>query len=375
MAKLSSTLKRKPRVLFVSADTYGCGFYRCFMPGYFLQEQNLCETRISGLGGEVENEHIDWADVIIFQRIFAFKNTAWHYATLQGKRILTENDDLYSHVPAGSMAKRHFPKEVVNGIHQTMRMSDGITVTTDKLKEAYGNWGVEATVVPNALDMRIDHFYPNPMQTKGKIIIGYHGSATHTVDFSATVAAMDTVMQKYPFLRIHALGFLPEQIVKKYPLRITIRPWVTLHKFFNEIRALQTYIGIAPIDDCQFNHAKSNLKLIEYATIRTPWIASKVGPYIKITEESGGGLLVKNKYKDWLRAFEKMINMPHSQRQEMGLKARKYVEKNFDITKVATLWFETIQKAMNKPINQKRVKAFENIMFNRRATSTFKQIV
>lgn len=345
------------------------------MPGYFLQEQGLCDTRISGLGGSVEHDHIEWADILIFQRICEPKNEAWHYATEKGKRIISENDDYYEKVPAGSRAKSFFPASVLKGINNTLRLSDRLTVTTQKLADVYGKHGIPVDVIPNALDMRIDHWYPSVLKNIGTVVIGYQGSATHSVDFNAAIQALDDIMERYPFVRVHALGWFPPKFLDKYPTRTLLKGWQPLHTYFNAIRDLGTHVGLAPIDDIEFNHAKSNLKCIEYATIRTPWIASKVGPYINITNKSGGGLLVKNKYSSWYKALEKMVTMSHSQRQEMGEKGRAYVEQHYDIKKIAKLWEKAILKTLDIPVNPKRIKLFANMMSNRKKDLTFKQIV
>ncbi|MCK5640142.1 MAG: hypothetical protein KAJ19_05075 [Gammaproteobacteria bacterium] len=364
-----------PRVLFVSADNGGCGFYRCFTPAYFLQEQKLCDTRIAGNGGEVAVEHVEWADLIVFQRICEPRNTAWHCATVLNKPIISENDDLYEKVPTGSTAKRFFPQHVLKGLNRSMDISDALTVTTKYLAKIYGRYGNPVYVIPNALDMRIDHWYPGLIKNRGHIVIGYHGSATHTVDFAATLSALDAIMKKHPHVIIRALGYFPDSIRKKYPNRITVRGWQPLHNYFNAIRQLNIHIGIAPIDDIPFNHAKSNLKCMEYGTIRVPWVASKVGPYIEITEKSKGGLLVKNKHRDWEKALDKMVTMPHNQRQEMGERGRKYVEKHYHAEKAAKLWYKAIIKTINGKRNNKRKKLFENIKLSKENSLKFSQVV
>jgi glycosyltransferase involved in cell wall biosynthesis len=375
VGQTTNPLNRKPNVLFVSADSGGCGFYRCFTPAYFLQEQGYCNTRISGLGGAVEFNHIDWADILIFQRIAEPKNAAWHYAAIKDKHLIVENDDLYESVPSKSPAKKFFPRHIINGLHYAMNIADRLTVTTNNLKEKYSRFGLPVNVIQNALDMRIDNYYPSTIKTNGRIVIGYQGSATHNVDFAAAAGAIDSIMQKHPHVVIEALGFFPEQLKKKYPNRIYIRGWQPLHNYFNAIRQLGAHIGIAPIDDIPFNHAKSNLKLVEFGTIRIPWVASKVEPYIKITEKSGGGILVKNRHKDWERALDKLINMTNPERQDMGDKGRKYVEKHHSAEKVAELWYNAIIMTLNGKTNPKRKKLFEKITFNKAQKLQFTQIV
>jgi len=367
-------MDRPLRVLHVSADTFGCGFYRCFMPSYFMMEQGLCETRISGSGGATKREHIEWADVVVFQRIMEPINDAWAAAHFLGKKIVAENDDWYEKVPGKSVAKRHFPNKILAGINKSMSIADGLTVTTDTLKKAYGKFGVPVYVIPNAMDTMVDYQYPYRLPHQS-FVIGYHGSATHSVDFVGARDAIIDIMKEYPHVRIHALGYFHQDIINKFPDRVIVRPWVNLSEFFNEIRMLNAHVGLAPIDDIPFNHAKSNLKCIEYGLIRRPWIASKVGPYVDITKKSGGGLLVKNKYRDWYRALKTVIEMHPNSLEEMGLKARKYVEVNYNIRIIAEMWYNALLRVHNEPANPRRAQAFRKVMMTINEEVKFNQIV
>lgn len=367
-------MDRPLRVLHVSADTFGCGFYRCFMPSYFMMEQGYCETRISGSGGATEKEHVEWCDVVVFQRIMEPINDAWAVATMLGKKIVAENDDWYEKVPSGSIAKGHFPRKTVAGINRAMHLADAITVTTDTLKKAYGDLGVPVHVVPNAMECEIDHVYPHRWP-KDKFIIGYHGSATHSVDFAGASCALKQIMKEFPFVEVQAIGYFPQDIIDAFPDRVVVRPWVLLNQFYNEIRRLGAHMAIAPIDDCEFNHAKSNLKCLEYGLIRTPWIASRVGPYIDITNRSGGGLLVKNKYLTWYKALRNMITRPPVDLMEMGNNARAYIEKDYNIRIIAEKWYNVFLEVYNKSANPRRVRAFKNVMMTVEDSIKFNQIV
>jgi hypothetical protein len=301
------------------------------MPGYYLAAEELFEVKMGGADGGCNPKEIQWADIIVTQRTISADTPVFQMATELDKRVVIENDDLYKRIPTGSHARQFFPSDVVKGVYSAMKHADALTVTTKPLQDEYGQIGPKCFIVPNALDLQIDHNYPAE-NTDGSITIGYHGSATHSVDFAKLTA--------------------------KYPGRISIEGWAPLNQFYNAIRRLGAQFMIAPISENAFNAAKSNLKIIEYGLIRTPYIASKFGPYIDFTNKSGGGLLAKNRHKDWKSAFNRMLNIGPEERKAMGERGRAHVEKHFDIRKVVHKWIEVVEHVLSRPANPKRVKLY-----------------
>jgi hypothetical protein len=53
-------------------------------------------------------------------------------------------------------------------------------------------------------------------------------------------------------------------------------------------------IGIAPLSDTPFNHAKSDIKAMEYSSAGIPWIASPMTAYSELVGDWGAGRLAKN---------------------------------------------------------------------------------
>lgn len=348
---------RPARILFISADKAGCGFYRCFMPSYFIAEQRLFDSRMGGKDGGCNPRDIEWADIIVTQRTMSADTPVFQMATEMGKRVVIENDDLYKKIPTGSHARKFFPLEVVKGCYEAMAHADALTVTTQPLKDEYEKTGPKCFVIPNALDTEVDHNY-QPIGKGGKIRIGYHGSATHSVDFEPVIGAIDEVLKERPEVEVEALGYFPAILVARYPLRIKINGWAPLNQFYNAIRKLNAQFMIAPISENDFNNCKSNLKIIEYGLIRTPFIASKFGPYVDFTARSGGGLTVKNRHKDWKRALLRLVDMAPNQRQAMGDRGRRYVENHYNIRKTVHKWADVAEYVLNRPPNPKRIKLY-----------------
>jgi glycosyltransferase involved in cell wall biosynthesis len=80
-------------------------------------------------------------------------------------------------------------------------------------------------------------------------------------------------------------------------------------------------IGLAPLTDHPFNHAKSAVKALEYASQGIPVIASDLPPYRDFVTDGVTGFLV-SKEKHWLDRL-RLLAADADLRETMGRKARE----------------------------------------------------
>ncbi|MGA3355030.1 MAG: glycosyltransferase [Acidimicrobiales bacterium] len=79
-------------------------------------------------------------------------------------------------------------------------------------------------------------------------------------------------------------------------------------------------IGIAPLADTEFNAARSNVKLKEYAALGIPWLASPVGAYVGLGPAQGGLLVGDDGWED---ALSELIGHP-LRRARLAKRARAW---------------------------------------------------
>ena len=97
-------------------------------------------------------------------------------------------------------------------------------------------------------------------------------------------------------------------------------------------------IGIAPLEDTEFNRGKSNLKFYEYAAVGTATLASNVEPY-----RSEVTYLAKNTFKDWYDKLEKLITDKEF-RLKLAKDQQDWVKKHRSMETVAIDWEIACQK-------------------------------
>ena len=67
-------------------------------------------------------------------------------------------------------------------------------------------------------------------------------------------------------------------------------------------------VGLVPLNDIPFNHAKSDIKGLEYASAGIPFIASPLSAYKELHEDWGTGFILAKRPRDWIKALTKMLD-------------------------------------------------------------------
>jgi glycosyltransferase involved in cell wall biosynthesis len=87
---------------------------------------------------------------------------------------------------------------------------------------------------------------------------------------------------------------------------VEFHDWCNVYDYAAKLDSIDADIAIAPIVDTEFNLGKSDLKILEYAALNLPTIASSIGngngPYDLIK----GLNLLNNNADDWYQAIMQM---------------------------------------------------------------------
>ena len=94
-------------------------------------------------------------------------------------------------------------------------------------------------------------------------------------------------------------------------------------------------VGVVPLVDIPFNHAKSNIKGLEYAVAGIPFVASPLPEYVLLAEEYGVGRLAKTA-RDWQRHLKALLD--YEVRRDEARRQRHIVAEHFTVRKQARAW-------------------------------------
>jgi glycosyltransferase involved in cell wall biosynthesis len=116
----------------------------------------------------------------------------------------------------------------------------------------------------------------------------------------------------------------------KHPRFKVVGRWVDIMSYPSMMKGWDIDIGIAPLRDNQFNRAKSNLRWLEYSSMKVPTVASYVRPFSEsITED---GILCRTR-QDWHAQLKRLIE-DKNERERIGLAAYEKVKTDFNMEKV-----------------------------------------
>ena len=280
----------------------------------------------------------------------------------QGAKVIWEADDAFLDTYGKEERKNlttvvgEFKEKTI----ETIAKCDALTVTNEELKANYARFTDKPIyVLPNYIDFGwYGHGKLNIERTTDEIRIGWFGSQGHLEDLQMIIPALKEILEKYQNTKFIYAGFggmssnrlvteagWGEDVFKKLPrdrreyvMGVREDHWPMKH------RTLDLDIGISPLIDDAFNRCKTPIKWMEYSILSTPSVCSPV-LYEDVIEHGKTGFIAHN-VADWVKYLSLLIE-DSEKRKEVGAKARKAVEENYDLDNHWEKWENVYKKVLN----------------------------
>jgi glycosyltransferase involved in cell wall biosynthesis len=159
-------------------------------------------------------------------------------------------------------------------------------------------------------------------RTPGPPRIGYlSGTNTHDHDWAMVEPAVTEIMRRHPDVELWLVGLVaPSPLLDAYANRIKrigFTEWTALPSVLRDLD-----VNLAPLTPgSRFNEAKSAIKWLEAALVRTPTIASPTEPYREAIESGRNGMLAAT-HDEWVDALEALVSSP-TLRRRLGTRAQR----------------------------------------------------
>lgn len=259
---------------------------------------------------QVGGELVD-VDIIYMQRLMHDTLTSHiKQAKAVGQIVLNDLDDWYwglhpSNAAYQSSHPKYNPEENVNHYKSVLGNSTHVTVSTPYLADRISSFvRCPITILHNTVDTA--RF--NPVKHEHTIpTVGWVGSTNHrSSDLEELQGIIKPLYNDNQIVLMHA-GYHPgsPSVASKWNLPEEVVETLRATDPENYPSLLKMEIGLAPLSDTPFNHAKSDIKVLEYSASGIPWVASDLPSYRNLSKEWGVGRVAK-KATHWTKHIKEL---------------------------------------------------------------------
>lgn len=275
----------------------------------------------------IEDAEGNWMrpDVVLLQRMMhGGIAKVVKQAKLAGQKIINDLDDWYWGLDPSNQAfhashPKNSPDENVVNYSKNLAASDMLVVSTPYLADRIRRRvSCPIEVVPNYIDVK--RFTP-VVQSEGTPVFGWAGSTGHRSGDIETIAGVfRRPIQEGAILFQHSGDHLSspplysmlgvdDDKVRRMP-RVMAADYPSLLTFD---------VGIVPLRDTPFNHAKSDIKGLEYAAAGIPFIAQDLSAYKALHKEWNGAFWLADRGTDWSKGIKKHLDYQYRLERQQEL--------------------------------------------------------
>ena len=203
--------------------------------------------------------------------------------------------------------------------------ADRVWVATPALAGRLEGLRPDAEVMPNALDNRLWQ-PPAAQRSDGQIRIVYMGTATHDRELAFLTLVAAALRRRYgDRIRFEVVGVtsraLPNGFTRRLPDGDSAN--ASYPGFVEWFGRQRWEIAVSPLVESPFNRCKSAIKLMDYAALGLPIVASRHPEYEAAFGGDHGVVLVDNDNQAWIDVLSKLIDDPAA-RERAGRLAREH---------------------------------------------------
>jgi glycosyltransferase involved in cell wall biosynthesis len=300
------------RIAYLGEPSSGNGFYRSLGPMAALAERGHHLRAVPVMReAPLPPGLLEDVDVLHIHR---FHEPRSHRLAREARArraaVVWDDDDNLASIPKGAYNARLWRsfdgQRRMADKRRLLRVVDLATAPSAHLASHLLDEGAaRAEVIPNFVpDALLDpQRVPRP-----RVTIGWSAGLEHQIDVDRLpiVPALQRLLDERQDVDVIALGLGLPLTSDRY----AHIPFVPLEQLTQALATLD--VGIAPLADIEFNRARSDVKLKEYASAGVSWLASPTGPYVGLGEKQGGRLVPDD---GWHAALTRLIEKPRERRR------------------------------------------------------------
>jgi glycosyltransferase involved in cell wall biosynthesis len=276
----------------------------------------------------------DFDAVLLHKKTLNFVDAFWlrHYA----KKVIFNFDDaiMYYDKQPERKPSRHKHK---NPFKRTIKLSSLVIAGNTYLAEHAKKFNSNVEILATGLNTT-EYRCQAEEKTDDKIRLVWIGSGS-TVKYLAEIRpALEKIGKRFDnvVLRVVCNDFFDLQ-----NMAIEKRPW-SLETQYTDLATSD--IGLAPLPDDRFTRGKCGFKILQYASVGLPVIASPVGVNTDLVKSNVNGF-VAGDINQWVEGISNLIENPQLIKQ-MGQKNLEMV-KDYDIDAIGKRFIKLLKQSIN----------------------------
>ena len=283
---------------------------------------------ISSFAEDILFEYVDTrsvfhrvADILICQRhvfdtVEDVNHLIEHCRKYQIRLVYDLDDDLIN-IPEDHPEATYL-RTFVPVVKKLFKAADTVWVSTPALATNLTNLRSDIIVIPNGHDNRL---WGDPItkQPSDKVRIVFMGTSTHNSELAFLEPVALELMHRFGNKVIFEIvgvtsGSLPKRMIRK-----SLENNNVTYPFFVELFRRQCWdIAVAPLLENSFNSCKSAIKLMDYAALRLPIVASRHPEYEAAFGGDHGIIFAENDQAVWIEKLSMLIEAPDDVRAHYG---------------------------------------------------------
>lgn len=326
----------------------GSGDYRVKQPFISLAQSGkaLCEYGSSHLH-LTELERLQ-PDTLVVQNAISDKELELLQLYQEFKpepQIVFMLDDLLHDLPEKSSQYRKMKaayRDAKTRLRKVLSYCDRLIVSTEPLAEMCQHMIDEIMIIPNRLQKDKWLGLTSLRQQSAKPRVGWAGAQQHQGDLELIIDVVKETAEEVDWV---FFGMCPEEI---RPYVAEEHTFVDIELYPEKLASLNLDLAVAPLEDHDFNRAKSNLRLLEYGVLGWPVVCSDIFPY---QTNDAPVIRVKNEKAAWLAAIRQILADPTAL-QKAGDDLKAWVEEHYILEDHLDEWASALINTESQAISQ-----------------------
>jgi GT2 family glycosyltransferase/2-polyprenyl-3-methyl-5-hydroxy-6-metoxy-1,4-benzoquinol methylase len=244
-------------------------------------------------------------------------------------------DDLLHDLPEKSSQYRKMKaayRDARSRLRKVLGYCDRLIVSTQPLADMCSEMIHDIRVIPNCLQIEPWQGLKSLRAVSEKPRVGWAGAQQHQGDLELIIDVVKETSDEVDWV---FFGMCPDEIK---PYVKEVHDFVDIESYPQKLASLNLDLAVAPLEDNDFNVAKSNLRLLEYGMMGWPVVCSDIYPY---QTNHAPVHRVANTKADWLAAIRQILADPKAL-QQSGDELKAWVMTNYLLEDHLHEWFSAL---------------------------------